>query len=76
MTMHPHTYALMTHTLADWQAHVYAELGSVLAGVQEYEDPREIAARLEAIARDLKEGFSAPVIPTSSRAEINEIKWR
>jgi hypothetical protein len=66
----------MTHTIADWQAHAYEELGDVLAGVQEYDSPAELAARLEAIARDLKEGFSAPVIPTSSRAEINEIKWR
>jgi hypothetical protein len=63
--------------IADWQAHAYAELGNILAGVQEYDSPAELAARLEGLARDLKESFSAPLMPIpSTRAEINEIQWK
>lgn len=56
-----------TQWISDWQHHALIELGSTLAGVQEYDRPGELANRLEGIARDLREFYdsaasAAPIV--------------
>jgi hypothetical protein len=43
--------------LAEWQQFVLVELSHVFAGLLEYDRPGELAARLEGIARELRECF-------------------
>lgn len=45
--------------LSSWQQHTLVELGGILGNILEYEQPGEVAQRLEEIARELRSAWMA-----------------
>ena len=61
--------------IEEWKIHVLIEVGGgVVSNVLEYSSPGEVATRLEAIAKDLRQHYGdEPQLPPSSRPEINQL---
>lgn len=61
--------------IAEWKIHVLIEVGAIPLSILEYESPLDVAVRLEAIAKELRQFYGEEgAIAPSTRPEINQLR--